>query len=137
VADFVTDRLEDAEKLLIAFNGEVWSGGFDLPFLRSRYAAHEMPWPFDMAYADVLPVISDRFNTTVDGEEQRDLAAVYALLGDGSYSDIDPFDDSAAAVTAFEEGASRSSFGITWRMYCGRRRSARLQSATARKQSST
>jgi uncharacterized protein YprB with RNaseH-like and TPR domain len=104
VADFVTDRLEDAEKLLIAFNGEVWSGGFDLPFLRSRYAAHEMPWPFDMAYADVLPVISDRFNTTVDGEEQRDLAAVYALLGDGSYSDIDPFDDSAAAVTAFEEG---------------------------------
>ncbi|WP_435098451.1 hypothetical protein [Halorubrum sp. N11] len=104
VATFVRDRIHDAETLLIAFNGEVWSGGFDLPFLRSRYAAREMAWPFDVAYADVLPVISDRFNTTVDGEEQRGLAAVYELLGDGTYSGIDPFDDSAAAVTAFEEG---------------------------------
>ena len=104
VAAFASDRIQDAETLLIAFNGEVWSGGFDLPFLRSRYAARGMAWPFDVAYADVLPVISDRFNTTVDGEEQRGLAAVYELLGDGSHSDIDPFEDSAAAVTAFEDG---------------------------------
>lgn len=104
VAEFVTERLQDADTLLIAFNGEVWSGGFDLPFLRSRYAAHGLAWPFDVAYADVLPVVSDRFNTTVDGEEQRGLAAVYELLGDGSYSDLDPFEESAAAVTAFEEG---------------------------------
>ena len=103
VATFVRDRVQDAETLLIAFNGEVWSGGFDLPFLRSRYAAHGMAWPFDVAYADVLPVISDRFNTTVDGEEQRGLSAVYELLGDGTYSGLDPFADSAAAVTAFEE----------------------------------
>ena len=74
VATFVRDRIQDTETLLIAFNGEVWSGGFDLPFLRSRYAACEMAWPFDVAYADVLPVVSDRFNTTVDGEEQRGLA---------------------------------------------------------------
>ena len=104
VATFVRDRIQDAETLLIAFNGEVWSGGFDLPFLRSRYAARGMAWPFDVAYADVLPVISDRFNTTVDGEEQRGLAAVYELLGSGSHSGIDPFENSATAVTAFEEG---------------------------------
>lgn len=104
VAAFIDDRIQDAESLLIAFNGEVWSGGFDLPFLRSRYAAHGMAWPFDVAYADVLPVVSDRFNTTVDGEEQRGLAAVYELLGDGSHSDLDPFEESAAAVTAFEDG---------------------------------
>ncbi|WP_198530038.1 hypothetical protein [Halorubrum aethiopicum] len=104
VAAFIGDRIQDAESLLVAFNGEVWSGGFDLPFLRSRYAAHRMAWPFDVAYADVLPVISDRFNTMVDGEEQRGLAAVYRLLGDGSHSDLDPFEDSAAAVTAFEDG---------------------------------
>jgi uncharacterized protein YprB with RNaseH-like and TPR domain len=104
VAEFVGDRIRDAESLLIAFNGEVWSGGFDLPFLRSRYAAHELAWPFDVAYADVLPVVSDRFNTTVDGEEQRGLAAVYELLGDGSHSGLDPFEESAAAVTAFEDG---------------------------------
>nr|WP_321163720.1 hypothetical protein [Halorubrum kocurii] len=42
VATFVRDRIQDTETLLIAFNGEVWSGGFDLPFLRSRYAAREM-----------------------------------------------------------------------------------------------
>ena len=104
VATFVRDRIQDTETLLIAFNGEVWSGGFDLPFLRSRYAACEMAWPFDVAYADVLPVVSDRFNTTVDGEEQRGLAAVYELLGDGSHSGLDPFEESAAAVTAFEDG---------------------------------
>ncbi|ELZ41484.1 hypothetical protein C463_12412 [Halorubrum californiense DSM 19288] len=105
VTEFVAERIQDADVLLIAYNGEVWSGGFDLPFLRTRFARHELAWPFvDVPYADVLPVVSDRFNTTVDGEEQHGLAAVYELLGDGSHSDIDPFEDSAAAVTAFEEG---------------------------------
>ena len=82
-----------------------WRGGFDVPFLRTRYAHLGLPWPFaDVAYADVMSVVADRFNTTVDGEEHRDLAGVYEVLCDGEYGAVDPFDGSEAAVAAFENG---------------------------------
>jgi hypothetical protein len=91
--------------LLVAYNGERWNGGFDLPFLRTRYATHGLRWPFaDVPYADLLPLISDRFNTTVDGEEENSLTAAYEVLCGGSDGEIDPFDDSSEAVTAFAEG---------------------------------
>ncbi|UWG47812.1 Uncharacterized protein HSRCO_1531 [Halanaeroarchaeum sp. HSR-CO] len=105
VADFVERRLHDEDILLVAYNGERWNGGFDLPFLRTRYAQLDIAWPFeDVPYADLLPLVSDRFNTTVDGEEYGDLATAYAVLGDGTHGDHDPFDESAEAVTAFEDG---------------------------------
>lgn len=105
VAAFVTERIRDAERLLIAYNGEVWSGGFDLPFLRTRFARHELAWPFvDVPYADVLPLVTDRFNTTVDGTAENGLVTAYAVLCDGSHGDLDPFADSAEAVAAFEDG---------------------------------
>lgn len=105
VADFVEQRLNDEEILLVAYNGELWNGGFDLPFLRTRYAQLDVAWPFeDVPYADLLPLVSDRFNTTVDGEEYGDLATAYELLSDGDYGDLDPFEESAEAVTAFEDG---------------------------------
>jgi len=105
VSGFVADRLCESEVLLVAYNGERWRGGFDLPFLRTRYAQLGLAWPFtDVPYADVMPVVTDRFNTTVDGEEHRDLAGVYAVLCGGEYGSVDPFDGSEAAVAAFENG---------------------------------
>jgi hypothetical protein len=104
VAGFAADRFRDEDVLLAAYNGERFRGGFDLPFLRTRYANHDVAWPFtDVAYADVLPLVSNRFNTTVDGDECSDLEAAYDLLCDGAHGALDPFADSAEAVAAFTE----------------------------------
>jgi hypothetical protein len=134
VAGFVGGRLANADRLLVAYNGETWNGGFDVPFLRTRYALTDAPWPFvDVPYADLYPVVTRRFNTTVtvdaapeaettaeadagarpsDGDsaggrddgsgERRALPDVYDVLCGGQFGAIDPFDESAAAVTAFD-----------------------------------
>lgn len=103
VTEFVTATLTGTDKLLVAYNGERWNGGFDIPFLRTRYAQGDIAWPFvDVPYADLLPLITDRFNTTVDGDDHDTLPAAYALLCDGAYDALDPFADSQTAVTAFE-----------------------------------
>ncbi len=105
VGEFVSERLRDDDVLLVAYNGERWRGGFDLPFLRTRYAQLDVAWPFvDVPYADVMSVVTNRFNTTVDGDEQGDLAGTYDALCGGSYGDVDPFADSEEAVMAFEDG---------------------------------
>ncbi len=98
VYEFAEDRLDGDRHYLTAFNGETWNGGFDLPFLRSACLRTDVRWPFgDLAYADMREAI-DRFDT--DG--QSDLVGVYeALIGEDHF---DPFDDSAAAVDAFERG---------------------------------
>jgi len=107
VNEFVRMRLCDDEVLLVAYNGETWRGGFDLPFLRTRFASHDAAWPFDdVPYADLLPVYRDLFNTSIEESSPSDLVTVYDLLvEDGTgYGTVDPFDDSAEAVTAFEAG---------------------------------
>ncbi len=105
VAEFSADRLCDDDVLLVAYNGERWKAGFDLPFLRTRLATTGLEWPFcEMPYADLLPVIDRRFNLTVDGETNADLVSTYGTLLDGQLNEVDPFDDSAEAVTAFEQG---------------------------------
>ncbi len=106
VGEFARERFRDSQVLLVAYNGERWKSGFDLPFLRTRLAATDVVWPFeDVPYADLLPVVTNRFNTTV-GEEETvgDLVRVYEVLCDGEYSSLDPFEDSQEAVTAFEDG---------------------------------
>jgi len=104
VSEFVAERIRD-DMLLVAYNGERWNGGFDVPFLRTRYAQRDLAWPFvDVPYADVMPLVTDRFNTTVNGTEQGGLVTAYDVLCSGSYGDLDPFDDSAEAVAAFEDG---------------------------------
>lgn len=106
VAEFVTERFRDADVLLVAFNGERWGGGFDIPFLRTRFARLDIPWPFvDVPYADVMPLVTKRFNTNVDGDAYNDLDTAYDVLCDGAYDELDPFGESAEAVTAFEDGA--------------------------------
>ncbi|ELZ21061.1 hypothetical protein C475_18923 [Halosimplex carlsbadense 2-9-1] len=105
VSEFVAQRLRSDDVLLVAYNGETWRGGFDLPFLRTRFAAHDLQWPFeDVPYADLLPVVRDLFNTVVDGDDAADLDTAYEVLCDGAYDEFDPFEDSAEAVSAFEDG---------------------------------
>jgi len=105
MGEFAGERFRDEEILLVGYNAETWQSGFDLPFLRSRYAACDVAWPFiDVPYADLFPVVTNRFNTTQNGESQSDLGGVYATLCGGALNDRDPFADSAQAVTAFEAG---------------------------------
>jgi uncharacterized protein YprB with RNaseH-like and TPR domain len=98
VASFATNQLDGDRHYLTAFNGETWSGGFDLPFCRTRFLRHGMDWPFgDVAYADMMQIV-DRFDTG----DQSDLVGVYdALVAEDT---CDPFEDSAEAVDAFETG---------------------------------
>ncbi|QSG09590.1 3'-5' exonuclease family protein [Halapricum desulfuricans] len=105
VATYVREQLSPVDVLLVAYNGETWQGGFDLPFLRTRLAAHGIAWPFvDVPYADLLPLIQRLFNTTVDGDADADLVTAYDVLCDGDAGAYDPFDESSEAVTAFETG---------------------------------
>jgi uncharacterized protein YprB with RNaseH-like and TPR domain len=105
VAGFVEKRLRVEDVLLVAYNGERWRGGFDLPFLRTRAATLGVEWPLSgVPYADLLPVVTRRFNTTVEGDEQSDLPGVYAVLCDGGLNETDPFADSGEAVEAFADG---------------------------------
>ena len=96
VADVASSQLDGDRHYLTAYNGETWNGGFDLPFCRTRFLAHDMEWPFqDLAYADMMETV-DRFDT---GDE-RDLVGVYEqLIGKPT---CDPFEDSEAAVDAYE-----------------------------------
>jgi uncharacterized protein YprB with RNaseH-like and TPR domain len=79
VATFATHQLDGDRHYLTAFNGETWSGGFDLPFCRTRFLQHGMDWPFgDIAYADMMQIV-DSFDTN----DQSDLVGVYdALIGE-------------------------------------------------------
>ncbi|WP_276414226.1 hypothetical protein [Haloarcula halobia] len=98
VASFVDERLNGDRHYVTAFNGETWRGGFDLPFCRTRYHRHDLDWPFgDIAYADMMQIV-DRFDTG----DNSDLVGVYnSLIGNET---CDPFDDSAMAVDAFDNG---------------------------------
>lgn len=105
VGTFTAKRLYDDDVLLVAYNGERWKSGFDLPFLRTRLSMTCVEWPFcQMPYADLMPVVTNRFNTTIGGESRTDLEGVYETLCDGDYGELDPFEESSEAVTAFEDG---------------------------------
>ncbi len=97
---FVRSTLAHQDVKLVAYNGERWNGGFDLPFLRTRLCAHDLDWPFaELPYIDAMDVFESRFNTTEDT-----LTGVYReLLGHGLTS-LDPFEDSKEAVEAWEQG---------------------------------
>lgn len=107
VCAFAADRLAGDDVLLVAYNGETWQSGFDLPFLRTRLAGCNVRWPFsDLPYADLMPIVTKRFNTTLDDEATAgDLVGVYETLCDGDAdARVDPFADSEEAVAAFEDG---------------------------------
>jgi len=61
---FVESTLAHRDVKLVAYNGERWSGGFDLPFLRTRLCYHETDWPFtELPYIDAMDIFETRFNT--------------------------------------------------------------------------
>lgn len=98
LAGCAADRIDGDRHYLTAYNGEVWNGGFDLPFLRSACVRRNVGWPFpDVAYADAMTMV-DRFDTG----DATDLGGAYERLIGGDH--CDPFADSGAAVEAFEEG---------------------------------
>lgn len=106
VGAFLEASVAPREYLLVAYNGERFNGGFDLPFLRTRYALQDLAWPFDgIPYADVMPLIQHRFNTTTDGEAQNDLVTAYDTLVGDELSALDPFTESSEAIGAFQSGA--------------------------------
>jgi len=101
------ERLRDENRMLVAYNGETWRGGFDLAFLRSRCGQNDVPWPFyEVPYADLLPIVQKRINTTVDGsdgpDEVGDLCGTYDLIIGGDH--CDPYTDSREAVSAANNG---------------------------------
>ncbi|WP_089650019.1 ribonuclease H-like domain-containing protein [Halobacterium hubeiense] len=98
---FVTSTLTQRDAKLVAYNGERWNGGFDLPFLRTRLCTHGLEWPFGtLPYVDVMDVFETRFNTSEDT-----LNGVYEELIGAGLNELDPFTDSSEAVTAWKEGA--------------------------------
>ena len=100
VTDFVASTLSDRDIKLVAYNGETWNGGFDLPFLRTRLNYHDLGWPFDdIPYIEAMEVFESRFNTS-----ENSLVSVYDELIGGELGDLDPFVDSAEAVDAWERG---------------------------------
>ncbi|MEE6209523.1 hypothetical protein U3A55_05045 [Salarchaeum sp. III] len=69
LATFVTSTLIQRDAKLVAYNGERWNGGFDLPFLRTRLCTHGLEWPLGtLPYVDVMDVFETRFNTSEDTE---------------------------------------------------------------------
>lgn len=105
VGAFAGERINGEDVLVVAYNGERWRGGFDLPFLRTRLAVTGVAWPFrDLPYADVLPVVENLFDTSRGGESRNDLVGAYAALIGDEVNDADPFAESADAVAAFEVG---------------------------------
>ena len=101
LATFVTSTLTQRDAKLVAYNGERWNGGFDLPFLRTRLCTHGREWPFGtLPYVDVMDVFETRFNTSEDT-----LSGVYEELIGAGLNELDPFTDSSEAVTAWKEGA--------------------------------
>ncbi len=103
--EFTAVSLTPKEYLLVAYNGERFRSGFDLPFLRTRYTLQGVQWPFvDVPYADLMPIFQHRFNTQVGDESAADLTQVYeTIVGDGLTA-LDPFADSKQAVDAFDAG---------------------------------
>lgn len=50
------ERIRGKNRMLVAYNGETWRGGFDLSFLRTRCGFNDVCWPFDdIPYSDLMP----------------------------------------------------------------------------------
>jgi uncharacterized protein YprB with RNaseH-like and TPR domain len=105
LTEFAAKSLTPKEYLLVAYNGERFRNGFDLPFLRTRYALQDVPWPFvDVPYADLMPIFQYRFNTHLGDESGAGLEHVYETVIGGELTTLDPFEESSRAVNAFETG---------------------------------
>lgn len=110
IRSLLFERFDTDYDRLVAYHGETWNGGFDLPYLRSRYNALKMEWPFSgFDYLDLYPIISKRFNTALQGdgddevEDHNDLVHAHQILCNPKV-EFDPYDDSAQAVSDYLAG---------------------------------
>lgn len=56
----------ERDDVLVAYNGETWRGGFDIPFIRSASRIHDAPYPFEgVKYLELMEIVQKRWNTTV------------------------------------------------------------------------
>lgn len=124
VGQVLFEYVERSRDRLVAFNADSWQGGFDLPFLRTRYARQGVAWPFGgLTFADLWDPVSKRLNTTdtrLDtAEDANTLAGAHAVLVADVpevpeehpwYADrrYDPFEDSAEAPVSYARGELRA-----------------------------
>jgi DNA polymerase III epsilon subunit-like protein len=73
MSQYTSDRFK-RESVLVAYNGETYNGGFDLPFIRSRLLLNQIPYLFSgVWYTDLYGIFSDNlFNTTYQPEPSLD-----------------------------------------------------------------
>lgn len=120
------DDMDIRNQRLIAYNGKVWKGGFDIPFMKTRMIKNGTGNLFtnkddlNVYYADLLPEIQNNFNTVMKtdeilSEEEKqdlknprknksfnDLDTAHKIFGEEDI--IDNFDSSKEAVTEYENG---------------------------------
>lgn len=64
--DSYADNMEFRTERLVTYNGEKWTGGFALPFTRTRCVSQETGWIFEnVPHLDLSESIQKRFNTQV------------------------------------------------------------------------
>lgn len=99
-SEFVDEVIDSDRHYLTAHNGEVWNGGFDLPFLRWACVRSDIEWPFvDVPYADTMNAVQRCYP---EPDDIKDLETAYEVLIGADCAD--PFDDSLEAVAAHEDG---------------------------------
>lgn len=104
----VVDKLESNQRL-VGYNAEKWTGGFDLPFLRTRFIQNDIDWYFDgVYYCDIIHEVTNHLNTThtSEGDESNDLDTVHDLLCTDPIRD--PFETSEEAVSEYTNGNFKS-----------------------------
>lgn len=67
---YLSDNVDESNSVIVAYNGEKWKGGFDLPFVRTRCVMHGMDFLLKgYEYTDPLEIFGGRekarFNTTI------------------------------------------------------------------------
>lgn len=91
-----TKAMDYRRERLVTYNGEKWTGGFALPFTRTRCLQQGTGWIFDnVPHFDLSESIQKRFNTQVMGldtmssEELQSFAEFLGLTSGTIHSDPD------------------------------------------------
>jgi hypothetical protein len=67
VTEFIREGIDSDNTVFIAYNGEMWNGGFDLRTIRTCCLVNNVSFPFSgYGYSDLMPIFGkhDRFNIT-------------------------------------------------------------------------
>lgn len=104
VRSLLFEHFDKEYNRIVAYNGQTWRGGFDIPFLRSRYNSHGIEWALHGCdYVDLYPIVSKRFHTALpdgngDLEDHNDLVRAHRFLCEPDH-EFDPYESSEQAVT--------------------------------------